>query len=43
MKFLNDLLTPILKAVGALANNGDLFKRKKRAPFNLKLSLGFNM
>ena len=43
MKFIETLITPILKAVGAYANNGGIFKkRKKAAPFNPKISLGFN-
>jgi hypothetical protein len=43
MTFLNDLIAPILKAVGAVANNGGLFKKLKRTPFNLKLALGHTM
>jgi hypothetical protein len=43
MKFLIDLVTPILKAVGAMANNGGLFKRTPKTPFNLKLALGHTM
>jgi hypothetical protein len=43
MKFIETLLTPILKAVPALANNGGIFKKRKKAgPFNPKISLGFN-
>ncbi|MFB9844605.1 hypothetical protein [Mucilaginibacter ginsenosidivorans] len=43
MKFIETLLSPILKAVPALANNGGIFKkRKKAAPFNPKITLGFN-
>jgi hypothetical protein len=41
MKFIETLITPILKAVGAIANNGmDIFKKRKKAPFNPKISLG---
>jgi len=43
MKFIETLLTPVLKAVGAIANNGmDIFKRRKKAAFNPKIALGFN-
>jgi len=43
MKFIETLLTPILKAVPALANNGGIFKKRKKAdPFNPKIALGFN-
>ncbi|MFI5160925.1 MAG: hypothetical protein ACHQHN_06585 [Sphingobacteriales bacterium] len=41
MKFIETLITPILKAVGAVANNGmGIFKKRKKAPFNPKISLG---
>jgi hypothetical protein len=43
MKFIETLITPILKAVGAVANNGmEIFKKRKKAPFNPKISLGMN-
>jgi len=43
MKFIESLSTPILKAVAALANNGGIFKKRKKAgPFNPKITLGFN-
>ena len=43
MKFIETLLTPVLKAVAALANNGgEIFKRRQKAPFNPKITLGFN-
>ena len=41
MKLIETLITPILKAVGAVANNGmGIFKKRKKAPFNPKISLG---
>jgi len=42
MKFIEILMTPILKAVPALANNGGIFKKRKKAAFNPKITLGFN-
>jgi len=43
MKSVENLFTSILKAVGALANNDSIFKKRKKAgPFNPKLTLGFN-
>jgi hypothetical protein len=43
MKLIETLITPILKAVPALANNDGIFKkRKKKAAFNPKIALGFN-
>lgn len=42
MKFIETLTTPILKAVAALANNGGIFKKREKAPFNPKITLGFN-
>lgn len=43
MKSTENLLTSILKAVGALANNESIFKKRKRNPFDPKqLSLGLN-
>jgi hypothetical protein len=42
MKSVENLLTSVLKAVGALVNNDSIFKRKKRTPINPKLTLGFN-
>jgi hypothetical protein len=39
IKSIQNLFTPVLKLVGAAANNGDsLFKRKTRAPFNPRIS-----
>jgi hypothetical protein len=43
MKFIETLITPILKAVGAVANNGmEIFKKRKKAPFSPKISVGLN-
>jgi hypothetical protein len=42
MEFIKILLEPVLKAVGALANNGGIFKKRKKEAFNPKISLGFN-
>lgn len=42
MKFINTLQNQVLKAVAALANNGGLFKKKVKAAFNPKITLGFN-
>jgi len=42
MNLINILLEPVLKAVATLANNGGIFKKKKKAAFNPKISLGFN-
>jgi hypothetical protein len=42
MKFIETLISPVLKAVGALANNGGIFKKRKKAAFNPKITLGFN-
>ncbi|MDB5138021.1 MAG: hypothetical protein JWP37_4624 [Mucilaginibacter sp.] len=42
MKSIENLFTYVLKAVGALANNESIFKKRKRSPFNPKLTLGFN-
>ena len=42
MKSVENLLTYVFKAVGALANTGSIFKKRKKAPFNPKLTLGFN-
>jgi hypothetical protein len=42
MRPLEALFTPILKAVGAVANNGGLFKKRKKQPFNPKITFGFN-
>ena len=43
MKFIETLITPILKAVGAVANNGmGIFKKRKKAPFSPKISVGLN-
>jgi len=43
MTTINNLFTAILKAVCAPANNGGLFKKIKRGPFNPKITLGINM
>ena len=42
MKLIETLLNSVLKAVPALANNGGLFKKRKKAAFNPKITLGFN-
>jgi len=42
MRLIENLLTSVLQAVGAMANNGGLFKRNKRSAFNPKITLGFN-
>jgi hypothetical protein len=43
MKLIKILLSPVLNAVAALANNGgDIFKKRKKQPFDPKISLGFN-
>lgn len=42
MRAIENLFTSILQAVGALANNESIFKKRKKAPFNPKLTLGFN-
>jgi hypothetical protein len=42
MTLFEALFTPVLKAVPALANNGGLFKKRKKQPFNPKIALGFN-
>lgn len=42
MTSFTNLVTAILKAVCAPANNGGLFKKVKKAPFNPKITLGFN-
>ncbi|MDB5026059.1 MAG: hypothetical protein JWP78_3814 [Mucilaginibacter sp.] len=42
MKSIENLFNSVLKAVGALANNDSIFKKRKRTPFNPKLTLGFN-
>lgn len=42
MKLLETLLAPVLKAVPALANNGGIFKKRKRQSFDPKIALGFN-
>jgi hypothetical protein len=42
MTLVNNLFTAILKAICAPANNGGLFKKVKKAPFNPKIALGFN-
>jgi hypothetical protein len=42
MTSVNNLFSAILKAIGAVANNGGLFKKVKKAPFNPKITLGFN-
>jgi len=43
LEFIETLLAPILKAVAALANNGGgIFKRRTKAAFNPRITLGFN-
>ena len=43
MKSTENIFNSILKAVGALANNESIFKKRKRNPFDPKqLSLGLN-
>jgi hypothetical protein len=42
MKSIENLFNAVLKAVGALANNESIFKKRKRTPFNPQLTLGFN-
>jgi hypothetical protein len=43
MKFIETLITPILKAVGAVASDGmGIFKKRKKSAFDPKISLGFN-
>jgi hypothetical protein len=42
MKFITTLQNPVLKAVAALANNGGIFKKRAKAAFNPKITLGFN-
>ena len=42
MKFINSLQNTVLKAVAALANNGGIFKKRIKAAFNPKITLGFN-
>jgi hypothetical protein len=38
IKLVESLFPPQLKAVGAVVNNESIFKRKKRAPFNPKIT-----
>lgn len=42
MRIFDVLWTPVLKAVPALANNGGIFKKRKKQLFNPKIALGFN-
>jgi hypothetical protein len=43
MKSIENLFNGVLKAVGALANNDSIFKKRKKSPFDPKqLTLGFN-
>ena len=42
MKFINTLQNRVLKAVAALANNGNIFKKRIKTAFNPKITLGFN-
>ncbi len=42
MRILDTVLTPVLKAVGALVNNDGIFKKRKKQPFNPQITLGFN-
>jgi len=44
MTFIENLFTAILKAVCAPASNGgEIFKRRKKGPFNPKITLGINI
>ena len=43
MKFINNLQNRVLKAVAALANNGSILKKRVKAAFNPKISLGFTL
>jgi hypothetical protein len=42
MNAINTFFAPVLKAVAALANNGGFFKRRKKRPFDPKITMGFN-
>lgn len=42
MRLFEKLWTPVLKAVPAMANNGGIFQKRKKQPFNPKITLGFN-
>lgn len=42
MNFIETLFAPMLKAVAALANNGGIFPKRKKAAFNPRITLGFN-
>ncbi|SDS86298.1 hypothetical protein SAMN05216490_1969 [Mucilaginibacter mallensis] len=42
MNSINTLFAPVLKAVAALANNGGLFKKRIKKPFDPKITMGFN-
>jgi hypothetical protein len=42
MSKVETLLTPVVKAVAALANNGSIFKKRIKQAFNPKITLGFN-
>lgn len=43
MTSITNLFSAILKAVCAPANNGGLFARLKRGPFNPQITLGIRM
>jgi hypothetical protein len=43
MKSIENIFNSVVKAVGAIANNDSIFKKRKRTPFDPKqLSLGLN-
>jgi hypothetical protein len=42
MKSIENLFNGVLNAVGAYVNNNNIFKKRKRTPFNPQLTLGFN-
>ena len=42
MNSIITLFEPLLKAVAALANNGGLFKKRKKMPFDPRITTGFN-
>ena len=42
MSFLENIFTPLLQLVGALSNSDSIFKKRKRAAFNPKITLGIN-
>lgn len=42
MSVIESIFTPLLQLVGALTNNSGIFKKRKRNPFNPKITLGIN-